>query len=337
MTNSFIHANTQLTPKHLPAIERGAKKGNVTQMYQYGLAFLLGGLVEKDYGRAYFWLAKAARAGHADAAFRCGFILTHKYLTPDTGEEDAYWYSIAEKNGSDAGRCALANQWTLKKLAAQKWWNKWFSRSDFSEEAVSAYRRYEIAHKNEYSIGTYFLGIHTLKGWGCEPSLVKARELFKDGVNASDRDSALALALTYKVRDPEYIIYLEKAADLGNPQAQYRMAVLLLAKRTKEASEHAVMWLKRAGMQSFPQAYLLLATMYRGGYQIESSPYQAYIWMRRAVHYGAASPRVLGLLYSKLTDDEKTKVDNFQDKDDAEYHRMSKELFSNPMLPVVTH
>lgn len=319
-------ANLELTPQKWPTIQKMAKKGAPSAMYLMGIAYMLGGLVEIDSKRAYFWLGKAAAKGHADAAFRSGFLLQHSHAT-DTDRTPHDWYLNAAELGSPAAMCALGNEWTYAKVNQQKWWHRWLGGVDTSDAAKTAVLYYENAKKKEYNYANYFLGIHCLKGWGVPKDKALAIEYFEEGISEKDKDCALALALAQPYNSTAYWHRLEQAADWGNPQAQFKLAVAFLTRRTQSADEQAIMWLRKASIQRYPNAMLLLSKTLAAGKRIDVDIPNAYRWARRCAAVQGCSQAWIDTLFSQLTQDEQKMAANENDVDDHEFHTLSQKLF----------
>ncbi len=336
-------ANLMLTPANWPTIQRQARKNHRDCMYLLGVAYLLGGYVDQDKTRAYFWFKKAAEKGHADAAFRCG-VLSQELEQSD--HPPTYWYQKASELGSGAGSCALANQWTypkIQRLSASRakvsfiqhlpWlrWGWWLAPEN-SEEARAAYQMYEKAYtEQKYLRALYYIGLHQLHGWGTPRDVIKAQGHLKQSVDEeSDRHSAYLLATTYPRSSSEYWEYMEKSADWGLPTAQYILARSQLFKtQNEQMQDKAISWLKRAAIQRYVPAMQLLAYALsrRGNPRFD---YEAYQWAYRAHAEGGFSATILNSLYAKLSDEDKYRADQIQNEDLQEFQKTSERLFQQP-------
>jgi TPR repeat protein len=328
---SLSTANLELTPAKWPSIQRLAKRNVPDAMYLMGVAYLLGGLVDADSKRSYFWFCKAANLRHPDAAFRAGFLLQHGRVEDPTTTADM-WFLKAEELQSPAGLCAMGNRWTYQKLNQQRWWHKYWSRSDSSPEAVAAYERYRKATQvsSEYPAAHYYLGVHTLKGWGTAKNKAQAMEYFEKAVEHRDRDAAFALALCHSYNSPEYWMRMEQAADLGNSEAQYKLALALLARRTTESATQAVNWLRKASIQRNPKAMLLLSQTFAYGRTLPVDLPNAWRWARRCQSLGGCSQNWVDKLFRKIPHDEQATLANESVEDDKDFHAMSMTLFGAP-------
>ena len=319
-------ANLELTPLKWPTIKKMAKKGAPSAMYLMGIAYMLGGLVDIDSKKAYFWLGKAASKGHADAAFRSGFLLHHDHVKDDENTP-TQWYIKAAGLGSPAAMCALGNEWTYNKITQQRWWHRWIGGTDNSDAARAAVARYETAQAENYNYANYFLGIHYLRGWGVVKNKNRAIEYFEEGISEKDKDCALALALAQPYNSTEYWHRLEQAADWGNAQAQFKLAVAFLTKRTASADGQAIMWLRKASIQRYPKAMLLLSQTLALGKNTAVDIPNAYRWARRCRAVQGCSSVWVDKLFTQLTNEEQQLAANENDIDDKEFHAMSQKLF----------
>lgn len=319
-------ANLELTPQKWPTIQKMAKKGTPSAMYLMGVAYMLGGLVDIDSKRAYFWFGKAAEKGHADAAFRNGFLLQNAHVKDDDSSPTR-WYHRAAELGSPAAMCALGNQWTYEKISQQRWWHRWVGGADNSVQAKDAVHQYQQANTKNYNSAHYFLGIHYLRGWGVPKNKSLAMACFEEGIAEKDKDCALALALAQPYNSTQYWHRLEQAADWGNAQAQFKLALAFLTKRTPNADEQAVMWLRKASIQRYPKAMLLLSQTFASGKTTAADIPNAYRWARRCAAVKGCSQKWVDTLFAKLTEEEQKLATNENDADDKEFHALSQKLF----------
>ena len=295
-------------------------------MYLMGVAYMLGGLVEIDSKRAYFWFGKAAGKNHADAAFRNGFLLQNNHVQDDR-MTPSDWYRKAASLGSPAAMCAQGNEWTYAKVKEQRWWHRWFGGTDSSTAAKSAIAHYESAKTKNYNYANYFLGIHYLQGWGVSKNKTRAMEYFEEGIPERDKDCALALALAQPYNSTAYWHRLEQAADWGNPQAQFKLALAFLSKRTPSADEQAIMWLRKASIQRYHSAMLLLSQTLALGKAMPADIPNAYRWARRCAAIQGCSQAWVDKLFARLTEEEQKLAAGENDTDDKEFHALSQKLF----------
>jgi TPR repeat protein len=323
-------ATLELTPAKWPSVKKLALKGVASAQYLMGVAHLIGGVVDVDRKKAFHWFSLAAQQQHADAAFRCGYILS---VSNDSASGEAlHWYTVAANNGSAAGMVALGNLWTFEKLKLQSWLDRIIHRPDNSQAALTAFAWYKKAADKEYATAFYFLALHTLKGWGAPRSSLQAGKYLKAGMEENDADCAYLLAEVKGRRDPEFWDYCERAADLGHSQAQYRLGVSLLRKR--HTIDQGVAWLRRASMQQHPKAMLAMSTAYEKGTGVVADLVSAYVWAKRASAAGLNAEARMALLLSRMSDDQRTSIaSEAAGRDDLEFFRLSQTLFGAEYVP----
>ena len=97
--------------------------------------------------------------------------------------------------------------------------------------------------------------------------------------------------------------------------------------RIKEAGEQAVMWLRKACIQRYPQAMLLLSrTLASNRFGPPDIP-NAYRWARRCIAVKGCKQEWVDRLFAQLTPEEQTLATNENDADDREFHALSQKLF----------
>lgn len=328
---NFSSVTQQLTPQNWPSIQKMAKKNLPHSQYLMGVAYLLGGLVDVDRDKAFHWFSRAALNKHADAAFRCGYLISTGH-TDKEGRDAKYWFTIAAENGSEAGLVALGNLWTFDKLATQSWIHRYLPSQDQSPEAVEALNNYVKACAKEYPAAFYFQGLHLLKGWGAPRSKEKAQAILEEGITLRDADCAFLMAKIVGPKNDMYMNYCERAADWGHAQAQYTLANILFK---RGATKPAVSWMRRSAMQRHPESLIAMSKMFYYGTGVTRDLSDAYIWARRAVESGVRAKPWLAFLYRRLDEDQKLYVASAKaQKGDSEFYNISRTLFGESVLPM---
>lgn len=323
-------ATLELTPAKWPSVQKLARKGVANAQYLMGVAYLIGGVVDVDRKKAFHWFSLAAQQRHADAAFRCGYILSVGEASAP--EESRHWYSIAAENGSPAGMVALGNLWTFPKLRSQTWLDRIMPRPENTSAALYAHDMYVKAAAKEYATAFYFLGMHALKGWGTPRSAAQACVYLKQGMEAKDADCAYLLAEIKGRRDPEFWEYCERAADLGHPQAQHRLGSVLLQK--SNTVEQGITWLRRAAMQQQPKSMLAMSVAYEKGTGVVADLVSAYVWAKRATAAGINAEPRMAMLLPRMNDEQQAFITSeAAGRDDLEFFRLSQTLFGAEYTP----
>lgn len=99
-------------------------------------------------------------------------------------------------------------------------------------------------------------------------------------------------------------VRIDKAAQEGDPEAQYRLARRLLHDRTRgqEGIREAVLWLRKAAEGGHSGAMLQLGKLHRTGVGVLQNFEQALQWLHRAASVGNADAMMeLGRLYRSGT------------------------------------
>ena len=109
-------------------------------------------------------------------------------------------------------------------------------------------------------------------------------------VNAESGDPKAQLELGryyYETRDPEKLptaaYWLQKAADQGNADGEWRLAGLYQAGEGVVKDDHAAReWFNKAVEHQQPDAESILGMNYRDGRDVERDPQKAFDWFMRA-------------------------------------------------------
>ena len=118
----------------------------------------------------------------------------------------------------------------------------------------------------------------------------------------SEAQQIHAIAVIWKcaeIREPEDILFCEKVAANGVPEAQQGLAILYREGVDVEKDlNKAFRWMKSAAEQELRLAQYNLGTHYARGEGVETSPTQALHWFRRAANNGLIHAQLqLGNMY----------------------------------------
>lgn len=102
----------------------------------------------------------------------------------------------------------------------------------------------------------------------------------------------------YISEEPDYNIvvkWLRKAAVQGHTQAQYQLGEIYLAGLGGVNTNHAeaVKWFRKAALHGFPEAQRELGRCYYKGFGVSQDYHQAVKWLRKAADQGAAEAKEL--------------------------------------------
>jgi TPR repeat protein len=323
-------ATLELTPSKWPLIQKMALQGVANAQYLMGIAYLIGGVVDTDRKKAFYWFSLAAKQRHADAAFRCGYLISVNSET--TKGRPNEWYAMAAEYGSAAGMVAIGNLWTFSKMERPGWLERIISRQDHSNDALEAFAWYVKASLMEYSTAYYFIGMHYLKGWGVSKCVEKACTYLKLGMEASDSDCAYLLAEVKGRLHEEFWDYCERAADLGHSHAQYRLGSFLWKKT--HSVDQGITWLRRSAMQRHSGAMLAMSNAYENGIGVIPDLVSAYVWAKRAGVAGASTKARMARLNEKMDDTQKKFISSdTAENEDIEFFRLSQALFGKEYAP----
>jgi len=198
----------------------------------------LGQGVEQNYPRAVEWYVKAADGGYAKAMHNLG-----KFYFDGTGVKQDYRQSIKWfRKASDAGMALSMNN-----VAVQ--YSKGLGVPQNADEAMKWYRK---AVKSRSTLAVDNMGKLHAKAQG------SAREEIAQWLigqaKANNAHVAFALAMWHNTGRYEFptdnartILYLQKAADLGVPQAMFNLSQMYLAGLGVDKDEQkAREWLNKA-------------------------------------------------------------------------------------------
>ncbi|MFO1412579.1 MAG: tetratricopeptide repeat protein [Burkholderiales bacterium] len=100
---------------------------------------------------------------------------------------------------------------------------------------------------------------------------------------------------------PAAVAELRPLADKGDPEAQYRVALMYeYGKGYREDKTQAFTWLRKAAAQGHPGAETELAILLVMGEGVAQDDLQAFAWFRKGAEHGNVTAQYnLGLLYAK--------------------------------------
>ena len=121
-----------------------------------------------------------------------------------------------------------------------------------------------------------------------------AAEVFRactEAAESGDTGAELNLAYIYAIwkRYQDAARWFRKAAEHGNPDAQYLLGTLSLeGKGVARSPSEAARWLRKAAEQGHSGAQHSLGTLYAGGIGVGRSMSEAVRWYRKAAEQGNA-------------------------------------------------
>lgn len=123
----------------------------------------------------------------------------------------------------------------------------------------------------------------------------------------SDADDALTRSKKYQFqKPPNYELALEwrdKAAELGNPEAQYSLSQSLLFPRPTRDPEQGVAWLEKAAEGGWVPAMIELANLYRTGRDVKKDEPRGNSWLLKAAERNDPDSRMEAALIAENNGD----------------------------------
>lgn len=253
-----------------------AESGNALAMHDLGRMYADGLGREIDAKTSREWYAKALSAFLAAEAekpkpylqYRIGKMYVAGLGTPQNYEQAASWFQQAVNKNHKYAQYSLAGLYYRGQGVAQDY-----------EIALELYQRSSV-QGNPYA--DYELAKMFRDGIGTEKNIDKAGDHFKraftgfSSLEAESHDDKLQYRLgqmlyssTGTAQDiPTAMAYFEKAAKVGNVNAQYMLGKLWLENNTGDP-EQAIEWLTKAADGGNGAAQYALAKFYRDGTHVQ--------------------------------------------------------------------
>lgn len=253
-----------------------AESGNALAMHDLGRMFADGLGRDIDPATAHEWYAKALSAFLAVEAekhkpylqYRIGKMYAAGLGTPQDYEQAASWFQEAVDKNHKYAQYSLAGLYYRGQGVVQDY-----------ETAFELYRR-SADQGNPYA--DYELAKMFRDGIGTQKNTDKAGEHFKraftgfSSLEAESHDDKLQYRLGQMLNTgtgtqqdvPAAMVYFEKAAKVGNVNAQYTLGKLWLETGIGDP-EQAIEWLTKAADSGNAAAQYALAKLYRDGTHVQ--------------------------------------------------------------------
>jgi len=222
--------------------DEAAEKGDAEAQYNLGFCYYVGRGVSEDYEKAFYWYTKAAERGHAEAQHCLGLCYAYGEGVPKDMAKAAHWYTKAAEQGhAEAqfriGRCydlgtgipvdkAKAANWYAKAAekghveAQNKLGNCYYKGEGVPVDKAKAFSWYTKAAEQGDVNAQHNLGLCYDEGDGVPQDKAKATYWYKEAACNLIRKGDNA----YHSKDYEEAVECyNKAAELGNPDAQQRL------------------------------------------------------------------------------------------------------------------
>ena len=159
-----------------------------------------------------------------------------------------------------------------------------------------AFKWFDRAATNDYSLGQYNLALCYMKGEGTTKDLVKAVQYMQKSANHGCAQAELSLGCLLiegvgVVADKEKAKYwLERAANHGHTDAMYILGNLYLDEGVRDEAK-ALYWIRQAAYYGLPEAQCHYGCLFRDGILVKRDMEKYFRWIIRANQNGYASSR----------------------------------------------
>ena len=312
----------------LTKLQRQAEEGDAEAQLDLAKKYYDGEDLDQDYAQAFNWFQKAADQGNDDAQYYLGMCYRDGKGVKKDEKKAIYWLTKAAEQDDEDAQSELVNIYIAKKDydKAFAWYMKlpYHEYDDIPGMLLDKAELYCVLEKDNWlgvlqesakkgnpkAIAT-MAGLHAM-GKGVKLDEKKAVKLFSESLKkqnlpyndvtiadvyydiyAREHSSAyIARALC----DYDLSPWLEKAAELGHPEAQNMMGEFCSAYR--EDPEKAAEWFKKAAEQGNAQAQYNLAYLYFMGIGVEEDEDLSAQWLMKAAQQGYAEAQyVIGDFY----------------------------------------
>ena len=246
-------------------LKKAADKNHVQAQWLMGKAYFDKNRDQFDPKEAFFWFEKAAKQNHANAQFELSQMYRQGIGTEKNEDKAKYWMDEAIKNNCIE---ALAEQGDS--FAQYMLGNSYLDgMRPFKEQnnEMAFYWIYQSARRG-YLGAQYRLAIMYQHGIGQKKDLNETRYWLDQAVNqfpavekAKQGDDFAQLlqgkvyALgtnTYKQNEAQALVWFEQAADNGNAEAQYELALMHLnSAEGKINNDVAQFWLRESAHNGY--------------------------------------------------------------------------------------
>lgn len=308
---TLLYGSEDTPPDFKAAYElfhREAQRGNALAMCDLGRMCIDGLGRDADPLEGQRWYAKALSAfleleewePDRYTEYRIGKLYAGGLGTEQDHAAAAKWFAKAAGQGHKYARYSLAGLYLRGQGVAK--------------DVEKAHQLYKASASQGVPYAAYELGKLYRDGLGCEQSSEEAERWFQTaysgfkGLEEQSHDDKLQYRLGWMrlhgvgTEQDEQAAreWFERSAKLGNPNAQYQLAKLILAdgSSTAEQIRTAVEWLTKAADAGQDCAQYALGKLYRDGIGVEKDMLQAVAWFALAAEQdNSYAAYALGKLY----------------------------------------
>ena len=282
------------------AVEDGFGEGALMLGRIYSEAYLGG--PQTDYDTALSWFNTAVEKGCLAARFFIGLLYGGGRAFPSDFQKAMENFRLVAEDGENLYCEDAAN--ALGDLYSEGGTDS--TGFTVERDIDKAREWYEKAAEKDYGPALYALSLLYREGWeGTAPDHEKTVELLRRGAAADYAPAQYALGCLYEagfddIIKPDEAVSIEwykKAAENGNPSAQYEMGLVYSrGKGVPEDEEKAAEWFKKAAQYGHPNAMCELGEM---AYFAKDPDFaEAFRWFTNAADSGSSlGTTMLGLMY----------------------------------------
>ena len=294
LARSFLYGSGGHPQDHAQALSlfyAEALNGNALAMHDLGRMYADGLGCDVDMEQSHNWYAKALTALRTvDEAkpgrymeYRIGKMYAAGLGTEQDHSEAAEWFARSADEGYKYAQYSLAGLYLRGKGVPQ----------DYEKSR----HLYTQAAKQRFPYAAFELGKLYRDGLGCDADTSAAARWFREayaGFRSLERDShddklqyrigwMLLHGVGAEKNESEARTWFEKAAKMGNPNAQYSLAKLILSDPAAgvEQTAAAIGWLTKAAEAGQDAAQYAIGKFYRN-----TDPAKAAAWFQRAAESG---------------------------------------------------
>ncbi len=257
-----------------------AETGQPFACFSVGRCYEEGRVVEKDLQKAYEWYQKGASGGDINAWVALGRMFDLGIYVDKDPKLSHMWLERAAGKGHPLGMIGSGKHYA--------------SGEGVPKDPKRALELFEQAHELNKGLASYVLGEAIGDGIGCEKDYKKAFELFKEAdqngyaLGTFNVGMMLEMGLGCDQNKEQGFEYITKAADMGVPEALYRLAFDYrdgsdIVKQDKKKSFELFL---KAADKGYISACLEVGLMYENGDGCEKDPKKAFHYYEIAANAG---------------------------------------------------
>lgn len=290
-SKSGAEQRTEAASDSLVSIIRQAEQGNAVAQNIVGTWYYKGEHYAQDYAKAAQWWSLAARQANADAIGNLGLLYQYGHgVAADSLKAMTYYFSSISKGNPDllrqretlAGKNGDRFNGVLCAVCYQE-------GKGVAKDLNKSIGFYELAAKNGSADAYRELAFiyQRQKDYNMAGKLFKSAAALGDMTSAYQYAKGVLNAKESTGDEQEAVIYLMKAAEAGNPQAQCDLGTLYYQGRSVIKDQvNAAKWFAKAAVAGWPQAQWNLALCLIDGAGVERDYDQALYWLGEATAKG---------------------------------------------------